>query len=106
MNERYLLRVINCLKHALSIIAFSQGACWAINHTLSADDATGFLNGLFTSDVNGCVNGSVRDIPHTKRLDLLANLNTSKALDALIVVTNEWERRIPFLVRKLLFVRL
>ena len=52
------------------------------------------------------MNGSVRDIPNTKRLDLLANLNTSKALDALIVVTNEWERRIPFLVRKLLFVRL
>ena len=106
MNERDLLRIIDCLKYTLSIVALSKRTCWTVNHALTANNTAGLLDSLFTSNINRCVNGPVRDIPYAKCLDLLTYLNTSKALDAFIVITNEWERRIPFLVRKLLFVRL
>ena len=106
MNERYLLRVIDCLKHTFGIVAFSQCACWTVNYALAANDAAGFLNALFTFDVDGCVDSSVRDIPNAKCLDFLAHLNTPKTLDALIVVANEWKCGVPCFVRKIFLIRL
>ena len=72
---------------------------------LSARGAVDLGDGLAATDVDRSVGGAVREVPDAKALDLFADLDATKATNALLVVSNERERAVPGIVLDVLLVR-
>jgi hypothetical protein len=87
------------------VVALAQGARWGqCGDALTAERALGILDVAAAHHVHVGVAGAVGDVPHAGGLHLGAHVDAAQALDALVVVADEGERRVPCLARQVLLV--
>ena len=91
LHKTDLIGVAQGVEDALGVVTGAQGAGRTMGDALAAQGAVGLGQLLAAGDVHHGVARAAREVPHTRRLDLLANLDAAQALDALVVVANERE---------------
>ena len=104
LYNRDLLRILDGLDHPIHIIALTKGADRTVGNTLAAECALGILQTVHAGDIDSDAGTGIDHIPHVCGLDLVADLDTAHALDALVIITDQREFHASLLLLQLLLV--
>ena len=77
------LGISQSLDNSLGVVAGSQSAGGAVSDTLTTEDTVGVLQITVQADVDGGTAAGTGDVPNVHALDLVTDLDTTHALDAL-----------------------
>ena len=104
LHDRDLVRIVECLKCVLTVLANMQGIDRTVGDALSAQAAFGFFDVTVLGDVDRRAGSGLLHIPHLQILYLIADLDAAHALDAFVAFPDQREVFVPWNIGYLFLV--